>query len=1793
MSKSKSDKYANVLNSDAFLRASTINTRLSLLGRELNNNIENLVINEKTLGQVFNKQNMNKKTIYSSGKYNINFENLISDNVSCDNILIEQKQKDILYKGNDDEDQLKIIEEEAEQVNEAKDKKEVDNIFEQVEENVNKPKEEESKQNDETDSIFNQYLYNTDNTNMDNNNEKNKDNKNENNNDNNDNLYENVNDNNDNNNENNENKADIKDMRLSTMFQDIMDFNQEKKEDDVMKFLNEKKKEELNKKKERKGELHMSALFNNILSPEEEKEKEKEKEREKKKLEAKINNLNKNQKLNIIEENDEKDDEEEDKKKDVLKEEYFPIDVIEEAEKYYNLSNDSKEDLYPLNTYQMSHGLTIDFIYKNEIDIENKNSNNFSAVGLDELGNIYLCTDYGKIIKKKYKSKNKKEEIIISSSKYRENITCVDIFENIIITGDATGNIIVWIDDKINQALVNINGTKTAILCIKIIEVIPDTKVTLLFSDVEGDVYIVNFNPNKIGENQNKKILTYENMPVYNILIYPENKSEIKKEKQSIYIILASAQKAGLYILYLEAMELIELTVLEYIYGEKGKFQFDISIGYGFPPVADLKNKMGVDIAAASRGSISDTIALSDTEEENSMIAVSYGSVIQLFAVKIKEKKFKPIGYFINERPVLRMFFIFNSMIALLTDNFNLTLINTYDFIPKAYNTREEHTPTKNCFISYELVDINKYGIKGQEIDVTVQNKPLKKTIFTNTLIPTESALFAIGENMDKFYRFYLSNYADVLNDLLFKEEYVKILWLSLLIFNRKKNLLNNQINYVDKNFIKNNRDKLCENFLTMFLISKVIPELTKNNEIFVRMFLEFFMETNYFEKLPKFIMMLSSSDELHLDKYIFMNLTKYMVNGNLYDIVLSSNLLKDYISYYINQNDKLLLNKVLLKLNLDSLLQPEILKIILEKELINPYIYTRIKNIQAGKTDYFLPVLYLDTVFKKDTIKEKYELEKQNEKEIKKNLTKEQLELFEKQIEANKEEMEKAMKERKEIEKEYKKLIIEHNMDYFNEKTFSCHEYLGHKFLWYCNKCLSGKEYPNDTQMSPNNFKETSIKILAYLLIKENIKSYLEFDSYTYLKIIKKFYLEPKLFNLIHNEENASSTKGKFSSSVIEIIDKYLGNKRSECFNLDYIYASIRDVAVDCDVNKFYIDYDFYIMTCELCSNNNNLNFDKSAIMDTLLFFSDFYIEDFSNNSNNDPYNCHRKIESKKEIKRYYNKLEEYMLNLLNYLKERNNLEEEFVNTIVKKNKIKEQYKKVYFYLCEESRQYKECFRLKIDEYERNPDNYGDKNKKELFSWIERIIEYTYSLDILNEKVYHKEISNEDKEHTMFKKILLSYLKILCEISIDELSKITDVWFIEDYEQEDLIQHLGGGVSNALQLKYIDHFFLLKKKDMNDNIDKYIKFLEIEIDLLIKERNKKRIKELLVEYKILCNEHILDKLLKNSINDCCIYICQILGRVKDGVELTVKEVKRKYDNIQLVLEKPNYNPILIDIELNEIYKYFEMGLSVCQNNFFELQKEDKEIDDNWLQLFNTACKFKIDFYPKYEINKNNIKTKDHKKIFLSLQNCIQLILEKMSDYITLDLLVEIIANNCKNGKIIEFYTFLDKSFYAFRRTETILQSGKNLMSTSVLIQYDELGRVKTFGKHIFLMENKCDFCKFYLKSFNSYSFKLFECGHKYHVNCCAEENGEKCCYICTKEEIGDNEERAKNFKEGKLVLNLSDDEKQNQDKLKRQAEEKSRKQMNKTKLNLLKKIRKKQRELNAVLNGNIVYGMN
>ena len=1711
----KNDLYNN-LGSDAFLRA-TMKTRLSLLGKELYDNIENLILDENILSNAFKKRNLDKKTIYSSNKFKLNLDELNSDSASVENVLIEEKHREILFKGEEDDDNEENEKKEEIIVEKKKEKEDFKDIFGDMDnmENIeNKTqKQNEKNKNDNT----NDTLY-----------------------------YKMVEDNEDNLDKNKNGKPILESSRTSTLVQDISDYNQEY---GINAFL----ENDLNRKYNQKNIKNsgVDELFDDLFS---------EDEKDKEEINKEKNAIEDKEKLEKEKMEQEKLDQE--KKKDILKGEYYPIDIIEEAEKYYNLNNESKEDLYPLNTYQTNHGLCIDFLKYQDPNIQTKIEDDVTVIGTDNENYLYICTNKGKIIKKKNRT-----EILLQKDTYNDSISCIDVIDSFIVTGDENGNIAIWINNNFNQVLTNVNDNK--IVCVKIIEII-NSKLKLLYSDIKGNFYFMKVHANK---NDDFKIeeLEYEFSPIYNILLYPNNSSFIKREKQNVTMILVSPQNLGIFRLNLEKKVLEKLKVIEYLYGEKGKFHFDVSSGLGFPPISDLEEERPSTESSATyrTSSIATNIVIGKEEEEISMISVSYGNVLQLLGFRVSDKNeiyYKDIGFIVNDRPIVRNCFLANSMIAFMTDNFNIKIINTYDFVPKTYNPQTDINVTKNFLISYESMNISGAGLKGDLIDFAVNNKRIQKNIYLHKIISNQNNIFYISDEGKNIQLITLSNYDDVLNNLCDKEDYIKMLWLLSIIFNKNKNLLNTQLNKLDKNYIAKNKKNILDLYSMRFFMTKAIPELQKNNDIYAKMLLEFFVETDYFEKLSEFIVILSSFD---LDKYIYTNLTKYIASGYLYEIILDQDILKKYINYCMSKNEKLLLNKILLKLNLDTLLQEDIVKIISEKELINPYIYTRLKKNQTKKKDYFLPLSYLDSVFKKEYF------EKQSEEMIKQSLTPEQLELYNKQLLEKKESMKGEIEKNLNISKDYKKLIKEHNMDYFNEDTFSCHEYIGHKFFWYCNKCLSGKEYPNDTPMSESRFKETAIKILAFLLNKENMKLYMEFDSYTYFQIISKYFFDEKLKRFIMGlEQNYSENEKKF---IVELLGENADNE----LNAFYTYSKIKEGLKDIEVNRYFLKYDFNVMTCEICEKVRDFIFDKKDVMDCLLYFSELDINDF--NSEDDPYNCHRKVESEKEVKNFQNKIEKYMINLLNYLKLYNLLTEGYVKNLLKKRRIIE-YKKIYFYLCEESRDYKECFEIKLLEFEKNRDIYSEKDKKELFSWIKKIHEYTRDLE-------RSEKNKDNKEYNKdFKKLLLQYLNQLCTISIEELSKVIDECYQDDDEKEELIRHLGEGQSSALQLKYLDKYFELNKRDMNENIEKYIKYLDMEIDILIKNRNKRRIKKLLMDYKILCNDTNFKKLQKNMINDCCIYICQYQGKVKEGVYITIKEVRQKYANILDVLDKPNYNPLLIEIELNEMYKYFQLGLSVCQNNFLDEEKEDKKIDDSWLDLFNTACELKIDFYPRYENNKNNIKTRDIKKTFNGLQNCIQLILETMSDYITLNLLVDIIAKNCEKWKTIEFYTFLDKSFHSFRRSEEILKCGKNLMSTNILIHYDDLRIIKTEGHFIYLDKERCNSCGVYLKDNNTYSFRMFACGHKYHISCCAEEQGKKVCYVCRKNEIKGDDEKLKQLKQGNLENEISYLEQEKQEKLEKKLEEKEKKSGINKKLTALKKLRKKRREIDSYMRKNDIY---
>ena len=388
------------LESDSFLRASNVNTRLSLLGKELYDNIENLILDENILGNYFKKRNLDKKTIYSSNKFTLNLDELNSDSISVENILIEEKHKDILFKG---EDEGEIEEPETIEETKPETKKEITgkdifkDIFADIENNDTGVKKEE-----------------------------------------------NINDNED------------KDKKTtSNLFQDISDYNQE---------LNENKKYAEDKE--------MNNIFDILSDDENEKKEKQEKIEEKEKLEKEKKEL-----------------EEQEKKKDILKEEYYPIDVIEEAEKYYNLSNESKEDLYPLNTYKINNGLSVEFLKLQDSNISTPIPGIITVIGSDQENNLYICTNNGKIIKKG------NAEVLFQTGKnkeyknYEEPISCIGVVDNLVVTGDETGNIAIWSNNILSRILFNLNDNNK-IICIKIIELIGN-HLTLVFSDIKGNFNLI------------------------------------------------------------------------------------------------------------------------------------------------------------------------------------------------------------------------------------------------------------------------------------------------------------------------------------------------------------------------------------------------------------------------------------------------------------------------------------------------------------------------------------------------------------------------------------------------------------------------------------------------------------------------------------------------------------------------------------------------------------------------------------------------------------------------------------------------------------------------------------------------------------------------------------------------------------------------------------------------------------------------------------------------------------------------------------------------------------------------------------------------------------------------------------------------------------------------------------------------------------------------------------------------------------------------------------------------------
>ena len=1424
-----------------------------------------------------------------------------------------------------------------------------------------------------------------------------------------------------------------------------------------------------------------------------------------------------------------------------------PIDMINIGEKVYELKNKmdnvSEEiDYSPLTTYNKNNIINIQLFKYVNMSAQTNQFLQDIKVSLDEytspnqkeevptsmiLDNnddkincsIWFGTNKATLIKIPSKPSKDNQVMIIKTEEV--GITTIDVFENYSITGHVDGSIQILEDLKMIDKIKDI---KVEILCIKFIKInMKKKKYEFIYSDANGNVnFIKRAKILLISKNQTEQILQNNDYPVYKISIFKKEK-DLKITKKKNMIIALACMKNITLVKFKAKCEKQKLAVIEIPYGEIGNFTFDCDFGYGYPPLPILNsNKDKISFIEEN---------LVSNENEKLIFVISYGVVIKMFEIIFKnyQASVYEIGHYINDSPVYAMGFISKSFIALIDDKKDLKIINTFYFENTPFQSL--HDPTNISILSYDKIDLKSYDLiqKNNIFYYSNSRRAISNKTFIGSVLISDKNIFILTKQ--KFLLYKLYQWDEVINNICQEEQYVKMIWLCTFILGKNKNL----INFEDIN----NYEQSLQDSLYIFLL-KGIKEENKYKEL--KMYIEFCINTGRYNDLYKAKESLKAKK---IDGYIYEYITEYMLKGAFSKLELEANFIKDFINYYLDKKQIIFLSKILLRLNVNNLNSPEIIKILEENEIINPFIYAQMRERGKKNNDYFKPIQYLYS-------------------------------LFEKKIE-NKKEDEK-------VKEDYYKLITEHSMKYYYDKTLVCTDYIGHKLFWYIDKCLANEEYPKGNNLPKEAFEETCKKILLFLTLENVMSALMKFDSFSYFNSLIKLFTTHKIYRFME----VDIEKKKFPFAGLEsFYETYLGKISKEYLSEKYFYYQIKLFLdkIDSYKNSFFIKYDFYQMTAQMCikRRSNSLFIDRGTIIDSIKFFInyEYILENEKSKEFYDPFNCHKMVDKKDaRYKEFSENIENNILSLLQSLQNSLDFYETDLEELFSLEGLKN-HLKVRSYLYEYGRKYEDLFLVKLEEYNNKDTNLTrEENIKNLFKWLNDILKLTKDLDEKNLK-NNKNPQNK-LYHDNFKTFLIKNFDKLTIISTEYLYNLIDQWY--GNQQEEIIFSLKDKIYDELKYTLINkHLILLGQQEEKD--PKYEKYLRMKIDLLIRNDHKEQIIKLLEKYKILRDKKTLETLKENQVYDAVIYLYQKFEDLENCINFSYKQIEVIFESIKTSLLNygENFNEDKVLIKLHEIKKYLNFELNACslwtEKNINMIQKE--EIKNSWTKPLDQFYEFKNELDKINWNNRLGIKFRSNNFIeffdkidHLLLKN-IEYILNKMSDYIPLSTTVEILSEKLQNSKFIEYSKFFQGMFFSTRRTEEIFKSIINLQSNIIKSEFNDF--MTETRKGICSDSKTCEICKEKVEENDNSNMLYFKCGHVYHKGCCAVESGKYTCYSCRIEDMDNSVYTDIPKFSQKKIENINKNDRINEIKKKKEARKKDEKRSRL--LGKLKKIKNKKKE--------------
>ena len=636
--------------------------------------------------------------------------------------------------------------------------------------------------------------------------------------------------------------------------------------------------------------------------------------------------------------------------------------------------------------------------------------------------------------------------------------------------------------------------------------------------------------------------------------------------------------------------------------------------------------------------------------------------------------------------------------------------------------------------------------------------------------------------------------------------------------------------------------------------------------------------------------------------------------------------------------------------------------------------------------------------------------------------------------------------------------------------------QYLGHKLFWYIKKSLTGKKFPNyNENMDKDMYHKAISKITYWLLSNEVLGNLLLFDTKTYFDIFTYIFSKEELIEILEDNDDIDENK----KEALEILKSK---------NSSYPFVNIKPID----------------LANHLISEGNKLGQKSPIIFLYLCIFIVTIGKQMSLKKDN-------KIEAAKFIIENHYKFGKINIDLPKIIKNIINTIDDLEMTINDYNSIlsvmtTHTFDEVRLFIYKKNNYYKECLDLYLNE------ETELKDKREtLFPFI------NMTLTKLKLK------SGKDQViFTEFKSAVMNNLIRIGEINIIELNNLINTWYTK--EQKEVINKLSE--KPEIQLEYIEILIRKINSSLKENegilVDEDPEWVEailkLHLKLLCYLNKKERILPSLKECPLYPVSDSLELCIRCEVNDALIYLYKKAGYIDKALEVCMNLNVNNYNKIFENLVNKEFNQNLHDLKMIDFNKSYNEAVDILEEN----EKALSDDHNMWFALLDTVYKF-VESFPNQKKLIPEKREKFGEEFGKLLSNKLQNLLEKMSTYVGVNSILEIVSQKNKKAEYKEFKPLLLKMLASFGSQTHLLQCVKNYLIHTCLEDQNTLQQLNIKGRDYDF--KYCDECKkdFNKTISNKEKIIIFKCNHIEHDYCSLIGESGKECPICLQKRIEDS----------------------------------------------------------------------